>query len=360
MSKIVKVSGGDYRIEVQGTLNPATGKPTTGGNIILDTLSSGTTNGMVTILGNLDVKGITSTVESTDTYIKDTVITLNYGQGGTGIGNGTGPQVSGIEIDRGSAYKALMLFSETLQHWDNASSSYINGTFTLKTADGTLSGLQIGAIANDGAHDFTFDMQGGANVLSVVNSGGIVGVSGWTLAQSAAAYASNVTQPYNIPNKQWVNGYVAATGGMADVTNIHYPISGTPVITNVVCASGSVISTVWDGTNHVEKWRVSSAGVTMGNILVANDTVQNLSGSTPLILFASNNNIELNGVLNLDNQATDITSASSTANKLYSKSSEGPGRTGIYFTSNTTYGSVSYNNDELVSKNRAVLLSILL
>jgi hypothetical protein len=42
MSKIVKVSGGDYRIEVQGTLNPATGLPTTGGNIILDTARTDT------------------------------------------------------------------------------------------------------------------------------------------------------------------------------------------------------------------------------------------------------------------------------------------------------------------------------
>ena len=59
------------------------------------------------------------------------------------------------------------------------------------------------------------------------------------------------------------------------------------------------------------------------------------------------------------NQAGTPTSVSG-ATKLYSKSTEGAGRTGIYFVNNVTYGGLAYNRDELVSKNRAVLLSILL
>jgi hypothetical protein len=61
----------------------------------------------------------------------------------------------------------------------------------------------------------------------------------------------------------------------------------------------------------------------------------------------------------LDYQADQL-APSGNANKIYSKASEGAGRTGIYFTSNNAYGATAYNNDELVSKNRAVLLSILL
>ena len=343
MSKIVKVSGGDYRIEVQGTLNPATGLPTIGGNIILDTLSSGSISGMVTILGNLDVKGVTSTIESTDTYLKDTVITLNYGQTGAGIGNGTGAQVSGLEIMRGSRSTAQLLFSETIQHWNPATSAYVPGTFTLKTVDGTLSGLQVGVLANDGTQDFTFDLQGGTPVLKVANT---------------TDYYSRVVDDNHIPNKKFVTNYVAASGGIADVTNIHYPITGTPIQANVVCASGTVTSTIWNGSANVTKLTISGAGVTMGNVLVANDSVSNTSANN-LILSATNSNIEISGTLNLDYQADQL-SASTTANKIYSKASEGPGRTGIYFTSNNTYGSTAYNNDELVSKNRAVLLSILL
>jgi len=343
MSKIVKVSGGDYRIEVQGALSPSTGLPTTGGNIILDTLSSGNISGMVTILGNLDVKGVTSTIESTDTYLKDTVITLNYGQTGTGIGNGTGAQVSGLEIIRGSRSTAQLLFSELITRWNPATSMYVPGSFTLKTADGALSGLQVGVLANDGTQDFTFDLQGGTPVLKVANT---------------TDYYSRVTDDNHIPNKKFVTNYVAATGGIADVTNIHYPITGTPVQANVVCAAGTVTSTIWNGSANITKLTISGAGVTMGNVLIANDSVSNTSANN-LILSATNSNIEVSGTLNLDYQ-TDQLSASTTANKIYSKASEGPGRTGIYFTSNNAYGATAYNNDELVSKNRAVLLSILL
>jgi hypothetical protein len=65
-------------------------------------------------------------------------------------------------------------------------------------------------------------------------------------------------------------------------------------------------------------------------------------------------------LLQLNNQAGDITVAVATATQIYTKAAEGPGRSGIYFTNDTAYGAAAYNNDELVSKNRAVLLSILL
>ena len=343
MSKIVKVSGGDYRVEVQGALNPATGLPTTGGSIILDTKSSGTLNGMVTILGNLEVKGTTSTIESTDTYLKDTVITLNFGQTGAGIGNGTGAQVSGLEIIRGSRSNAQFLFSELIDRWNPATSTTVPGSFTLKTADGALSGLQVGVLLNSGTQDFTFDLQGGTPVLKVANT---------------TDYYARVVDDNHIPNKKFVTNYVASSGGIADVTNIHFPITGTPVQANVVCASGTVTSTIWNGTSNVTKLLISGAGVTMGNVLIANDSVSNTSANN-LILSATNSNIEVSGTLNLDYQADQL-APSGNANKIYSKASEGAGRTGIYFTSNNAYGATAYNNDELVSKNRAVLLSILL
>jgi hypothetical protein len=345
MSKIVKVSGGDYRVEVQGALNPATGLPTTGGSIILDTKSSGTLNGMVTILGNLEVKGTTSTIESTDTYVKDTVITLNYGQTGAGIGNGTGAQVSGLEIARGSRSTAQLLFSEIINHWNPATNAYVPGTFTLKTADGALSGLQVGVLANDGTQDFTFDLQSGLSVLKVANT---------------TDYYSRVVDDNHIPNKKFITNYVAASGGIADVTNIHYPINvtSTPILANVVCGNGTVISTIWNGSANITKLTVNSTGVTMGNVLIANDSVSNTSANN-LILGATNNNVEIAGTLNLNYQADQL-APSGNANKVYSKATEGPGRTGIYFTSSNAYGATAYNNDELVSKNRAVLLSILL
>jgi hypothetical protein len=104
--------------------------------------------------------------------------------------------------------------------------------------------------------------------------------------------------------------------------------------------------------------QISSGGVSIDRITFAGDTISN-SGLNNLVLTATSNNVEIDAMFNLSNQVIDPAAVSGKT-KLYTKSSEGAGRTGIYFTNNTAYGTNAYNNDELVSKNRAVLLSILL
>lgn len=67
------------------------------------TLASDTTVG-----GNLTITGTTTTISATNTEIKDRVIVLNDGESGTGV---TG-RYSGLEIDRGSANNAFIVFDE--------------------------------------------------------------------------------------------------------------------------------------------------------------------------------------------------------------------------------------------------------
>ena len=105
MSRVLNVDNGDYRIRV---------KP--GGNIILDTVNSiPGSYGYVTILGNLDVQGAITYIESTNTRITDNILDLNYGQ----TGNGVDPagvfdlaRQSGIRIKRGNYSDALFVFKE--------------------------------------------------------------------------------------------------------------------------------------------------------------------------------------------------------------------------------------------------------
>ena len=122
MSRILKVSQGDYRLQVQ-----------TGGNIILDT---GNAAGTVTITGNLDVLGTQTVVESVNSYITDNIIQLNYNPnnpyGGDGISSALGYQ-AGIEIGRGSRDWAEFVFSEQVTHYDTLLNSNIVGTFQVKT-----------------------------------------------------------------------------------------------------------------------------------------------------------------------------------------------------------------------------------
>lgn len=67
------------------------------------TLASDTTVG-----GNLTITGTTTTISATQTEIKDRVILLNDGESGAGV---TG-RYSGLEIDRGSASNAFIVFDE--------------------------------------------------------------------------------------------------------------------------------------------------------------------------------------------------------------------------------------------------------
>ena len=328
MSKILKVSQGDYRLQVQS-----------GGHITLDT---GTATGTVIITGNLDVKGITTTVESTNTTIADNIIQLNYGQTGNGISS-TLSYVSGIEVERGNYPAAQLLFSESVLHYNPIVAQAVGGTFVMKTADGTLSGLQVGAIANDGTTDLILDLQNSTQAVLIANS---------------PAYESHVTADNHVITKKYLSQYVAASGfpsGVATVDRIFYPTNATvgTAYTSIQAFGSSINFSI----SQTLIAAVSAAGFSVGNINSYQDTITNTSNSNPLTLTATNYNVEINGILLLDNQSTgNVASYGAVAankTKIYASATVGPGKTGLYIANTTT-------SDELVSKNRAVLLSILL
>jgi hypothetical protein len=191
-----------------------------------------------------------------------------------------------------------------------------------------------------------FDMRNTNSVLTLANT---------------TNYEQRVLNTNDIPNKKYITDYVAATGGTADVSHIQYPASA-PIgseQTSVVTSSATIDFSV----NEILKARVSASGLSADNVLIAGDSIKDV-GSNNLELRATNNGVEVKAVLNLDTVESltgsyDVTNAVGIT-KIYASTTEGPGRTGLYFVNNTTYGANSYNSDELVSKNRAVLLSILL
>ena len=334
MSRIVKVSNGDYRLQVNS-----------GNSIILDTQS---TTGKVTVIGDLDVQGALTTIETTNTQITDNILQLNSGDttNASGITGGT----AGIEIERGAYSPAQILFNESVTHYDSSTSTNNSGTFELRTKDGTLNGLQVRTITNDGNADLVFDLQGSSKALLVGNS---------------PNYYANVTQDNHIINKKYLDLYVSAVAGVATVSSIYYPLFGAQD-TNVTTGSTNILLQVNSGSGLTPIATVDSTGLTVNNILIGSDTISNKVSAHNLILTVTNRTtagVEINGVLNLDNQSGTSNTANTPASgttKLYTTGTEGAGRTGIYFTDTTPYGSNSYNTDELVSKNRAVLLSILL
>lgn len=323
MSKILKISESDYRIKVKDS-----------GNITLDT---GTSAGTVYITGNLDVKGTTTTVESTNTTVADNILQLNFGQTGSGISGSLGYQ-SGIEIRRGSLSAAQFVFSEQVSHYDSLTATNKAGTFVLKTADGAYSGLQLNTIVSLGTSDLVFDMQSGASVLSIKNT---------TSYEGRLLPISDSSKDNYIPNRKFITDYVLASGGVAIVDKIYKLVGSTEQsrIQTFTTNIQFVVQTILKAT-------ISGNGLDVANVNIDSNTIKNSSASN-LILTANNNNVEVNAILNLDDQLSNP-SYTSGKTSLWSKAAVGPGKTGLYFTNVNIQSS-----DELVAKNRALLFSML-
>ena len=116
----------------------------------------------VVITGDLTVQGTTTSVQTTDTEIKDNTITLNAGEAGAGVTAGS----SGIEVDRGTAPSKTVVGDETTDKWTVGVETLVADTFEGNltgdvTGDtlGTHTGAVIGNVTGNaaGAHTGTFD-----------------------------------------------------------------------------------------------------------------------------------------------------------------------------------------------------------
>ena len=97
MSRVVKIYDSNYKVAVQS-----------GGVITLDT---GALTGTTVITGNLEVKGATTNVSSTNVNIDDNILVLSDGT----VGNGLPASVqykSGIEVERGEYENAQWVYDE--------------------------------------------------------------------------------------------------------------------------------------------------------------------------------------------------------------------------------------------------------
>jgi len=321
MSRVLKVSQSNYRLQTAS-----------GGTITLDT---GVDVGTVIVTGDLVVQGETTTVNTTNLAIEDNIIVLNKNQTGAGITLASPISgQSGVQISRGTRPAGQFLFDENVNHYDFPNTTNIGGTFVLKTNDGKKAGLQVATIVNDGSSNLVFDMQASQGVLSIANS---------------INYYQRVTQDDHIPNWRSVTNYVAASNGVATVDRMYFPPGAS---------FGSEDSKVQAFSTNIQFYvgqqiraTISPVGVSVNNINLFTDTITNTS-SNSLVLTAINNNVKIDAVLNLSNQSLEPAVVSGVT-KLYSKSTVGPGNSGLFFKNVNI-------SDELVSRSRAVLLSILL
>jgi hypothetical protein len=351
MSRVLKVSQSNYRIQTgyNGTI----------------TLDTGPDAGTTYITGDLVVQGNTTSVNTSQLYIEDRLITLNKGGGNTNplavypnwgiVADAQTNKRSGIEIDRGAHPNgnAQFVFDEKVSYYDSAVATEVQGAFVLKTAaSNAVTGLSLAGIINDRSADFIFDLKSTGGMLRIANGG-----------TNDDYYVHVSDNDDNIPNWKSITNYVAASSGVATVDRMYFPPTAAPGYEDTkIQAFGSNIQFFVGHPGILNNQNIAATlsqnGLQINRVNILNDSINN-TGSNNLVLLANNNNVEVNSFLNLSNQST-FPVLSATKTQLFSNSANiGAGKTGLYFKNTSTSG-MTNDVDELVSKNRAVLLSILL
>ena len=183
LSNVVRVNS-NYKIQT-----------TSGGTLTLDT---GNNTGTVVVTGDLTVLGNMTTLDTTNTQIKDNIITLNKGETGYGITAGS----SGIQISRGTANNdAFFVFDESQTWNDPVSQTIKNGLFIFTTATGGTNGIRSNSIDTNGGD------------LYLINKGtGVISVSGTSNYEQQVLDYANGLVPIDddiIPNMRAVTDKIA-------------------------------------------------------------------------------------------------------------------------------------------------------
>jgi hypothetical protein len=167
-------TNGDYTIK--------TGE---GGTVKFDT---GDRIGEVRVTGNLLVEGDTLTVSAENLNVNDNVIILNYGE----TGNGVTLRYSGVQVDRGTALPASIVYDENDDSWNFANGSP-EGIFTWAN-----SRLRTKEILTDSDTD--------AGDLILIGTGtGVVKVTG------TVNYEQQIVDDDHIPNKKYVDDAIQSS-----------------------------------------------------------------------------------------------------------------------------------------------------
>ena len=322
MTKYV-VTSGDYHIKTNDA-----------GSIFLDT---GNQIGQVYMTGNLVVKGTTTQVDATNLDLKDNIIVLNSGEQGAGVSLST----AGIEIDRGSKPNTQFVFDETVSWNDPVTQTIKQGGFKTRDINGGNIGLEVRSISTGGGD------------LYLINAGtGVISVSGTN------AYENQVTDDDDIPNKKYVDVQIAAQVAAADFQKIR---DGSSSFTQMVVADfettglTSVASITVDGVNNVNFYDNRSE---LHDLRIDGSRISTTTSNADLTLSApGTGSVVIDAQLQIlttpspDDSAVDPAQPTDGL-KIYAKS-QGVGKTGLYY--------VNSNNvrDEIMSKNRTVLLSMI-
>ena len=347
--KVVNVSAGDYRVNVQS-----------GGTI---TLNTGSQAGTVVITGDLLVAGNTTTVESETMTVKDNIITINSGEASAGVNAALGYQ-AGIAIDRGSLPDTFILFDEQVNHL-NAAGNSTQGTFTFVNSSSGLVGIQTPSINTEGQNLYLINSSTGYVTVTGTSNyeRQILSYAAWdAVGNPRPVYAAGVialtADEDGLVNTQALEDYVDAKLYAFSDTNILEGNTSVEVFDSSAGHAPSRIVFTVDGT---ERGQFNNSGFDVDDINIYQNIITTRNTNADLVLRSATGLIELDGYLILKDQPIDINVEVGTAS-VYTKSTTGGGDTGLYFVNtkvDTDGSSLKVLQDELVSRRRALVFSFI-
>jgi hypothetical protein len=348
MGQFFQVNG-DYNIKTKG-----------GGTITFDTGIDPITNdpGNVNIVGNLLVTGDLTSVSSSNLEIVDRILVLNKGED---TGNaGVSLIYSGIEINRAASDSAAFVWDENSDSWIIATGSN-DDDLTVNTNNYSFnnSNLKLRRILTDASTD--------SGDLTLIGTGtGVVKVAGTT------NYRLQVTDNDDIPNKDYVDFSILNNPTFqirAPSQDTRVIIADKDVLPNIASTGGSLAFYQNATGRPISSDGASESGigflvdnaltatfysnrVVLQSLEIVDSEIRHDSSNENIFINTNGTGkLQTNYAIQLDNNAVSPAIVSG-SHVIYSRS-QSAGKSGIYFvnTENT--------RDELVSKNRALLFSML-
>lgn len=350
MSKIVKVTDGNYKIVVSNGASGTITLDTTAGNAAVQ--------GTVVVNGDLQVKGTTTTVESTVTTIADNIITLNEGQSGAGI-SAANSYIAGVEIDRGSLPAARLVFNEQSAYATGGSSG--TGAFRFQDINGDKLPLVVNSINAEGTFYINtpsshIDVSGSVNYeRSVFNYAFDVIENDYVITDPGGGNPV-VLNNDSIPNTKGVIDYVS----YALANNLQPGIEdGDTSVRAEDFDSTSIESRIKLTVDNSIIGNIYSNRLEIADIKIQNNEISSVNSNEDLLLSSpGTGSVTVKDVFSLtgspwdDDASTPV--APTTGIKLYaSDTADTEGNVGVFF--------VNSNNvrDELISRNRALVYGML-
>ncbi len=365
MGQFLRVSG-DYNIRAGD-----------GAKITLDT-GPAASGGSVRVTGNLVVEGDTFNISTTNLTIEDNIISLNTGE----VGPGVSLIYSGIEIERGNTSSitpqnnASFLYDESTDAWILAHGS-APGPFNFDASSLRLKQILTNSTTDSGDLTLIGTGTGVAKVIGTIN------------------YEAQVTHDDDLPNKKYVDDSILNNPTFQIVApqtqDTKVVIADKEITPNTSGTAGSLA--YFTATTTHSTYGESAVSIIVDNALVGQfyanrfeigdleigggpdrNEITSRAGITNeniIIRTQGTGKVVLNYALQLDRIGTSgetpptafpytpITPAYVNGATLIYSGSTGVGSTGLYFVNDTLDAAANPGTGELISKNKALVFSML-